>query len=90
MFFPEVFFCFALRMQVSAFYSYTAIQRKELVRNRNIFNIYYAGHEALEQDAQTSYGCPIPASVQGQVEWGFEQHVVVADLPAYGRGIGTR
>jgi len=34
--------------------------------------------------------CPLPGSVQGQVGRGFEQRGLVEDVPAYGRGLGTR
>jgi len=33
--------------------------------------LYNEGGETLEQVAQRSYGCPIIASVQGQVGQGF-------------------
>jgi len=32
----------------------------------------------------------IPGSVQGQVGWGLEQHVLVEDVPTHGREVGTR
>jgi len=48
------------------------------------------GGEALEQVAQRSCGCPLPVSVQGQVGWSPEQPGLVEDVPAHGRGIGTR
>jgi len=32
----------------------------------------YEDGEALGEVDQRSCGCPIPVSVQGQVEWGFE------------------
>jgi len=31
-----------------------------------------------------------PGSVQGQVGWSSEQPSLVEDVPAYGRGVGTR
>ena len=40
--------------------------------------------------AQRSCGCPLPGSVQGQVGWSSEQHGLVEDVPADGRGVGTR
>jgi len=46
--------------------------------------------ETLEQVAQRSCGCPLPGIVQGQVGWGFEQPGLVEDVPAHGRGVGTR
>jgi len=52
--------------------------------------LHYEGGEALAQVAQRSCGCPLPGSVQGQVGWGFEQPGVVEDVPAHGRGFGTR
>ena len=48
---------------------------------------YDEGGEALEQVAQSSCGCPITESVQGQVGWGFEQPDLVKDVPVYCRGL---
>jgi len=48
------------------------------------------GEEALAQVAQRSCRCRIPGSVQGLVGWGFERPVLVEDVPAHGRGAGTR
>jgi len=52
--------------------------------------LYYEGGEALEQVAQRSCVCPLPGSVQGQAGCGFEQPGLVEDVPAHGRGVGTR
>jgi len=52
--------------------------------------LYYANGEALEQVAPRSCGCPLPASVQSQARWGFEQPGLVEDVPARGNGVGTR
>jgi len=46
--------------------------------------------ETLEWVAQRSCGCSIAGSVQGRAGWGFEQPGLVEDVPAYGRGVGTR
>jgi len=43
-----------------------------------------------EQVAQRSCGCPLRGSVQGQVGWSSEQLGLVKDVPAHGRGVGTR
>jgi len=47
----------------------------------------------LEQAAQSGCGCPIPGSVQGQVEWGPGQPGLVLDVevdgPACSRGVGS-
>ena len=51
---------------------------------------YNDGAETLEEVAQRGCGCPIPGSVQGQVGWGFEQPGLVKNVPACGRGVGTR
>ena len=40
--------------------------------------------------AQRSCGCPLPGSAQGQVGWSSEQPGLVGDVPAHGRGVGTR
>ena len=40
--------------------------------------------------AQRSCGCLLPGSVQGQVGWSSEQPGLVEDVPAHGRGGGTR
>jgi len=48
------------------------------------------GGEALAQAAQRSCGCPLPGRVQGQVGWTSEHPGVVEDVPAHGRGVGTR
>jgi len=52
--------------------------------------LHYEGGEALAQVAQRRCGCPLPGSVQGQVGCGFEQPGVAEDVPAHGRGVGTR
>jgi len=46
--------------------------------------------ETLEQVAQRSRDCPLPGSVQGWVGWSSEQPGLVEDVPAHGRGVGTR
>jgi len=46
--------------------------------------------EILAQISQRSCGCPLPGGVQGQVGWGFGQPGLVEDVPAHGRGVGTR
>jgi len=50
----------------------------------------HEGGETLAQVAQRSCGCPLPGSVQGQVGWSSEQPGLVEDVPAHGRGVGTR
>jgi len=40
--------------------------------------------------AQRNCGCPFPGSVQGQAGWSSEQPGLVEDVPAHGRGVGTR
>jgi len=55
---------------------------------RQIF--YCEASEALVQVAQRSCGCPLPGSVRDQVGRGFEQPGLVEDVPAHGRGVGTR
>jgi len=52
--------------------------------------LFTQGGEALKHVAQRICGCPIPASVQGQLGWGFEQPCLVEGAPAYGRSTGTR
>jgi len=44
----------------------------------------------VEQVAQRSCDCPLPGSVQGQVGWSSEQPGLAKDVPADGRGVGTR
>ena len=46
--------------------------------------------EALAQAAQRSCGCPLPGRVQGQVGWSSEHPGLGEDVPADGRGLGTR
>lgn len=41
------------------------------------------GGEALEYVVQRSCWCPIPASVEGQVGWGFEQPDLMGFVPAH-------
>ncbi|XP_051470795.1 uncharacterized protein LOC127382792 [Apus apus] len=57
----------------------------------------YQGHKLVlesegrlgsAQAAQSSCGCPIPGSVEGQVGWGLEQPGLVGDVPAQGRRLG--
>lgn len=48
---------------------------------------YSEGGEILEQVVQTSLGCPVPASGQGQVEQGFEPCGLVESVPASDRGV---
>ena len=38
------------------------------------------------QAAQSSCGCPIPGSAQGQAGWGWEQPGLGGGVPARGRG----
>ena len=45
--------------------------------------------ETLAQVSQSSCGCPLPGSVQGQVGRGFGQPGLVEGVPAHGRGVGT-
>ena len=52
--------------------------------------LHHESGEALEQVAQRSCGCLLPGSVQGQVGWSSEQRGLVEDVPAHGRGVGTR
>lgn len=42
------------------------------------------------QNIQRRCRCSIPGSVQGWIEWGFEQPGLVASVPAHGRGDGMR
>ena len=51
---------------------------------------YCEGGETLEQVAQGGCGCPLPGSIQGQAEWGFEQPGLEGGVSAYSREIGTR
>jgi len=44
----------------------------------------------VRQVSQRSSGCSLPGGVQGQVGWGFEPPGLVEDVPAHGRGLGTR
>lgn len=46
--------------------------------------------KALEQVTQWSCVCPIPGSVQDQVEYGFSQPDLVNGVLVHGRGGGTR
>ncbi|KAJ7395472.1 hypothetical protein BTVI_154690 [Pitangus sulphuratus] len=41
--------------------------------------------EAMEQVAHNSCGCHILVSIQGWIEWGFEQPGLLQDIPAHGR-----
>ena len=50
----------------------------------------HEGGETLAQAAQRSCGCPLPGRVQGQVGWSSEHPGLVEDVPADGRGVGTR
>ena len=50
----------------------------------------HGGGETLAQVAQRSCGCSLPGRAQGQVGWSSEQPGVVEDVPADGRGVGTR
>jgi len=50
----------------------------------------HEGGEALAQVAQRSCGCLLPDSAQSQVGWSSEQPGLVEDVPAHGRGVGTR
>jgi len=50
----------------------------------------HEGGEALAQAAQRSCGCSLPGRVQGQVGWSSEQPGLVENVPAHGRGVGTR
>ena len=50
----------------------------------------HEGGEALAQAAQRSCGCPLPGSAQVQGGWSSEHPGLVEDVPAHGRGAGTR
>jgi len=52
----------------------------------DIRNLYTEGGEAL---AQSSCGCPLPGSVQGQAGQGSEQPGLVEGVPAHDRGVGV-
>ena len=41
----------------------------------------------LEQVAQRSFGRPSTGSVEGHIGQGFEQHDLLEDNPAHGRGL---
>jgi len=45
--------------------------------------LYYEGGEAVPR----SCGCPLPGSVQGHAEWGFDQPGLMKGVPAHGRGV---
>ena len=47
---------------------------------------YDAASEALDQVAQRCGRCPIPGSIQAQVEQVSEQSYIVEDVPAHSRG----
>lgn len=44
----------------------------------------------LAQISQRTCGCPKPQSVQSQVGQGFEEPDLVTDVPADGKGYGTK
>ena len=47
--------------------------------------------KTLEQVDQRSCGCHLlPGSAQGQAGWSSEHPGLVEDVPAEGRGVGTR
>ena len=50
--------------------------------------LYNEGGKTLEQAAQRGGRCPIPGSIQGQVEQGLEQPDLVEDVPPHCRGFG--
>jgi len=52
--------------------------------------LHHEDGETLEQVAQSSCGCPLPGSVQGQIGWRSEQPGLADDVPAHGGGVGTR
>jgi len=52
--------------------------------------LHHECDETLEEVAQRSCGCSLPGSVQGQVGWSSEASGLVEDIPADGRGAGTR
>ena len=54
------------------------------------FHIYFSFIFFSFVVAQRSCGCPLPGIAQGQVGWSSEQPGLVEDVPAHGRGIGTR
>lgn len=47
------------------------------------------GDEALAQVVQRSCECPIPGSVQVQIDLDFEHPGLVEDVSTHGRWIGT-
>ena len=46
--------------------------------------------ETKPATSQRSCGCPLPGSAQGQVGWSSEHPGQAEDVPAHGRGVGTR
>jgi len=52
--------------------------------------LHHEGGEILKQVAQRSCGCPLSGSVPGQVGRSSEQPGLEEDVPADGRGVGTR
>ena len=51
---------------------------------------YCEGGETLGQVAQQGCGCPLPASIEGQVGCGFEQSFLLGRVSTYSRGVLTR
>jgi len=77
--------------------SYDAAKAQKRTEARNFryqggkaAGLWHEGGEALEQVAQRSCGCHLSGSVQGQAGWSSEQPGLVEDVPAHGRGVGTR
>jgi len=55
-------------------------------------NVFTEGINMSKQHLsfQHSTLCPLPGSAQGQVGWSSEQPGLGEDVPAHGRGVGTR
>jgi len=50
----------------------------------------HEGGEALAQVAQRSCGCSLPGSIQGQAGRSSKKSGLVEDVPADGKGVGSR
>ena len=63
---------------------------KIILEERNKTDILDWKCQKISTFAQRRCGCPLPGGVQGQVGWSSEQPDLVEDVPAHGRGSGTR
>lgn len=74
---------------IKAAYKHDKKRSTDVCNDRKQNSCFKTKEDRFQQVAQKSWGCPIPASVQGQVGQGFEESDLVKDIAAHARGIAV-